>query len=137
MKSSIDVQWLNDMKFEANVYGHKVFMDADENSGGHNEGPRPKAFMMVALAGCTGMDVVSILKKMKMAFDHFDLKVEGDINEEHPKKFNKMKIIYTFSGKELDYEKIKKAVDLSFDKYCGVNANYKDSMEMSYDIVIK
>jgi len=136
MKKIVDVTWNRDMKFSTELDGHKLVLDAAEDNNGHNEGPRPKALMMVALAGCTGMDVVSILKKMQVNLTYFNLKVEGDIRDEHPKKFEAIKVIYEFKGKDLDYNKLEKAVNLSVDKYCGVNANYKDAMKMSYEIKI-
>ena len=69
MKQEIAISWKGDMCFETEVNGHKLFLDADESVGGNNKGPRPKPFLMVALAGCTGMDVVSILKKMRVEYD--------------------------------------------------------------------
>lgn len=134
MKKIIDVTWSNNMKFMTNVDGHELVLDAATDNGGADEGPRPKALMMVALAGCTGMDVVSILAKMRVNLTYFNLKVEGDINDEHPKKFNAMKVIYEFKGENLEYDKVEKAVKLSIDKYCGVNANYRDAMAMDYEI---
>jgi putative redox protein len=68
--------------------------------GGENRGVRPKPLMLVALAGCTGMDVVSILKKMRVELDGFNVRVEADMTEEHPKQYSKMKVIYEFSGKK-------------------------------------
>jgi putative redox protein len=132
----VNVTWDSDMKFVASVDGHKVALDASEESGGSNSGPRPKSLMMVALAGCTGMDVVSILKKMRVEITYFNLRVEGVVRDDHPRKYESMKIIYEFLGIDLDMDKLKKAVDLSFEKYCGVNANYKDSMKVEYEIVI-
>lgn len=136
MKKTIDVTWANNMKFETELDGHKLVLDSTPEFGGENLGPRPKALMMVALAGCTGMDVVSVLKKMRVDISYFNLKVEGDLREEHPKKFEAMKVIYEFKGNDLEYEKLEKAVNLSIDKYCGVNANYRDAMKMSYEIKI-
>jgi len=136
MGNSVNVTWDKNMKFIAAVDGHKIIVDANESVGGNNEGPRPKSLMMVALAGCTGMDVISILVKMKVDVSFFNVKVEGETKDEHPKKFERMKIIYEISGNNVDLEKVKKAVDLSVSRYCGVNANYKDSMEMDYEIVI-
>lgn len=136
MKKTIDVTWSSDMKFVTELDGHLITLDSTPEFGGHNEGPRPKALMMVAIAGCTGMDVVSILAKMKVALTHFNVKVEGDIREEHPKKFESMKIIYEFKGPDLEFVKLEKAVMLSIDKYCGVFANYRDAMKMDYEIKI-
>jgi len=134
MKQSISMNWLNNMAFETSVNGHKLIIDASEEHGGNDLGPRPKAFMLVALGGCTGMDVVSILKKMRVEYDSLEISVEGDTAEEHPKKFLHMKIIYKFSGKDLPLDKIQKAVDMSKDKYCGVYASYKEAMDIEHKI---
>ncbi|HEY4787396.1 MAG TPA: OsmC family protein [Bacteroidales bacterium] len=136
MEKIIDVTWNSNMKFETSIDGHKLVLDAAPEVGGNDEGPRPKTLVMVALAGCTGMDVVSILKKMKVELTYFNLKVESKIRDEHPKKFESMKIIYEFKGVNLEYEKLEKAVNLSVDKYCGVNATLRDAMPMSYEIRI-
>lgn len=136
MKQEITINWLENMAFETEINGHKLYLDADESVGGNNRGPRPKPFMMVALAGCTGMDVVSILKKMRIEIESFSVKVEGELTEEHPKRFESMKIIYSFKGNNLSEEKLKKAVELSQDRYCGVSANYRDAMKLDYEIRI-
>lgn len=136
MKREIDVKWEGNMKFVTNIDGHNLVLDSTEDVGGNNEGPRPKVLLMVALAGCTGMDVVSILKKMKVEVTYFNLKVEGDIKDEHPKKYNSMKVVYEFKGPNLSYEKVEKAVNLSIEKYCGVNANLRDAMPIEYEIKI-
>lgn len=122
------------MAFEAEVNGHKFILDADESVGGHDSGPRPKPLMMVALAGCTGMDVVSILKKMRVEYEGLDVKIEGELGEEHPKRYTSMKVIYEFRGKDLPLDKLQKAVDLSRERYCGVSASYKDIMKLDYEI---
>lgn len=137
MKTSIDMNWIGGMAFETEMNGHKIIVDADDKVGGQNKGPRPKGLMMVALAGCTGMDVVSILKKMRVELTHFNVRVESNLTEEHPKHYNEMKLIYEFSGENLDEEKLKKAIDLSMERYCGVSAVYRQVMAMSYEIVIK
>jgi putative redox protein len=92
--------------------------------------------MMVALAGCTGMDVISILKKMQVEVSWFNLRVEGLTSDDHPKKFLSMKVIYEFKGINLQLEKLEKAVNLSVEKYCGVNANYREAFNVDYEIKI-
>ena len=67
MKEKIKTRWLNDLAFEAEVDGHKIYLDTSLEHGGKNTGPRPKPLMMIALAGCTGMDVAAMLKKMRVA----------------------------------------------------------------------
>lgn len=135
-KERINVEWLENMAFKAVVNGHEIVIDAGDKVGGENRGPRPKPFMLTALAGCTGMDVVSILKKMRVKLDYFNVVVEGELTEEHPKHFIKMHVIYEFKGKDLPIEKLQKAIDLSEERYCGVSATYKETMEMTSEIKI-
>jgi len=135
-KESINLQWLEGMSFEAEIDGFKVAIDADPEFGGKNKGPKPKPLMMVALAGCTGMDFVSLLNKMGVNYKSLNIKIEGDLTEEHPKHFKKMKVIYELKGENIDIKKVQKAVDLSKEKYCGVSYSYKGVMELEYDIRI-
>ncbi len=136
MKQELSMNWLEDMVFETEVNGHKLYLDADEKVGGKDRGPRPKPLMMVALAGCTGMDVVSILKKMKVEVKEFNISIEADLDDEFPKPYTSMKIIYTFRGENLNRSKIEKAVNLSQDKYCGVSENYRKAMKLDFEIRI-
>jgi len=104
-KTEINVKWMENMAFESEVNGHKIVIDADPKLGGENKGPRPKAFTLLALAGCTGMDVISLLKKFRMDVDDFNVKVEGDLTDEHPVHFTKMHVIYEVKGKNIDLKK--------------------------------
>src|SRR5690554_4094069 len=135
-KEKIKLNWQENLSFWANVNGHTVEMDAAAEVGGDNKGPRPKPMLMAALAGCTGMDVVSILKKMRVELDDFNVYVEGDITEEHPKQFTRMHITYEFKGKDLPEEKLQKAVKLSDERYCGVSAMFKKAIEITYEIKV-
>lgn len=135
-KQEVSVKWLDQMAFEGEVNGHKIMIDADEAVGGKNRGPRPKPFMLLALAGCTAMDVVSILTKMRVAFKDLKVSVNGDLTEEHPKHFYQMHVKYEFWGKDLAMEKLEKAVNLSEERYCGVNAVYKKVMPVTSEIII-
>lgn len=124
------------MAFDIELDGHKLKVDADADFGGTDYGPRPKALMLSALAGCTGMDVVSILNKMKMPFESFSLEVDADQSDEHPKVYTRVSIRYIFSGKALDRSKIEKAVNLSLDKYCGVANTLKHTATIDYKIIL-
>jgi putative redox protein len=135
MKEAINVRWAGDMAFEAGVSGHTVLMDAREEVGGHDQGPRPKALMMASLAGCTGMDVISILKKMKVEPESLNIRIEGTLTEEHPKKYTAMHVIYEFRG-DLPEDKLHRAVELSQDKYCGVSATLRDAFPVTWEIKI-
>ena len=135
-KQEVKINWLENMAFEADINGHKIVLDAAEPVGGENRGPRPKPLLLAGLAGCTGMDVVSILKKMRVEVDNFSVTVEGDLTEEHPTQFSKMNVIYEFTGKDLPLEKLQKAVSLSEERYCGVSAMFRKAIELTSEIKI-
>jgi len=135
--TTIDVKWKDKMAFDASVNGHIIPLDADERVGGENHGARPKPLTLVSLGGCTGMDVISILNKMRVQPDDFNVNVSGELTEEHPKYFHKIHIIYTFKGKDLPMEKLEKAINLSQDRYCGVTAMLDKVAEMTHEIVIE
>lgn len=136
MKHVIDLAWKESMTFETDLDGHVLTLDAMPESGGHDRGPRPKKLMLAALAGCTAMDVISILGKMKIVPEEFNVIVEGDVADDHPKKYTQMKVIYQFKGKDLQVEKLQKAIDLSQEKYCGVSAVYRDALKLETEIRI-
>jgi putative redox protein len=136
MIDSVRIDWKEGMAFEAEVDGFKIIVDAKEEHGGTGLGPRPKPLMMVSLAGCTGMDVVSVLKKMRVDFKSLSIRIEGELTDEHPKHFTHMHIIYEFKGENLPIDKLEKAVDLSQERYCGVSASYKKAMKITYEIKI-
>ncbi|MCO4822662.1 MAG: OsmC family protein, partial [Flavobacteriaceae bacterium] len=94
----------------------------------------PKAAMLSALASCSGLDVVSVLEKMKISDYEFKMDVEGELTQEHPKYFHKVKIDYHFFGKNLNEKKIKKAIDLSVEKYCGVMEMFRQFAEVNIEI---
>lgn len=134
MKEKLSINWLDGMAFEGEVNGHKLVIDAVEAVGGKNRGPRPKPLMLMSLAGCTGMDVISILTKMRVEVDNFSVEVKANTTEEHPKHYDEMKVIYKFWGKDLPMEKLQKAVNLSEERYCGVSAVYKKYVKMTNEI---
>ena len=137
MKEKVDINWTENMSFDGIVNGHTVVIDAKEEVGGENKGPRPKPLLLLALGGCTGMDVVSILKKMRVSFEGLKIEVEGDLTEEHPKHYQSMNIIYRFKGKDLPVEKLEKAVNLSQEKYCGITFMLSKAADIKHEIVIE
>ena len=136
MKHIIDLGWKHDMTFETDLDGHKLVLDANEESGGNDNGPRPKKLMLVALAGCTAMDVVSILKKMHVSPVEFNVLVEAEVADDHPKKYTEAKVIYQFKGENLPLDKLQKAVNLSEEKYCGISATLKGALGLTSEIRI-
>ncbi len=137
MSTKTNVTWTGDMAFEAEINDFKIKLDADEHVGGKNTGPRPKPLLLVSLAGCTGMDVISILKKMRVEPEYFNVEVDGELTDEHPKYFNKIHIKYIFRGDNLPLAKLEKAVSLSQDRYCGVSEMLKKSAAITHDIIIE
>ncbi len=127
-------RWRGDMSFDIDLHGHTFVVDADESVGGKDQGPRPKALLLSGLAGCTGMDVVSILGKMQMPFDRFEIRIDGSTTDSHPKVYNAVNVVYRFWGNSLEEDKIEKAVKLSQDKYCGVAETLRQLAELSYTI---
>ncbi|MDD5507028.1 MAG: OsmC family protein [Bacteroidales bacterium] len=134
MSTKVRIKWNGNMAFDADVNGFAIRMDATPEAGGKNLGPRPKPLTLAALGGCTGMDVVSILEKMRVTLESFDMKIEAEQTDEHPRVYKKIHIVYTFRGKELPLEKIQKAVDLSQEKYCGVSAMLRKAAAVTYEI---
>ncbi len=122
--------------FDANVSGHHVIMDAHPAVGGEDKGSRPKELMLASLAGCSGMDVVSILKKMQVPFTGLNIRVSANVTEEHPKHYDKMHVVYEFTGENPDMAKLEKAVQLSQERYCGVSYVYQKAMEVTWEIVV-
>jgi putative redox protein len=136
MEKLADVTFLEDMAFEVEVNNHKFIIDADEKVGGKDRGPRPKPLLLAGLGGCTGIDVISILRKMRVEPDYFNVSVSAEITEEHPRYYNKIHITYEFRGKDLPMDKLEKAVNLSQERYCGVSAMLSKAAELTHEIKI-
>jgi putative redox protein len=130
------VTWTEDLAFNVELEGHSFMVDADAEFGGKGRGPKPKGLLLSSLGGCTGMDVASLLTKMKMPFDSFAVEVQGEIAKEHPKSYTDIVIRYIFRGNELDRNKIEKSIKLSLDKYCGVHAMLTKAADIRYEIVL-
>lgn len=123
------------MSFDSVVDGHTITMDANSEVGGQDKGPTPKPMLLTALSGCTGMDIASLLKKMRVEVDDFTIDVSGKLTEEHPKHYEEIHLIYRFAGKDLNKEKIKKAVTLSQERYCGVSYMLGQVAKLTYEVV--
>ncbi len=116
--------------------GHDVIVDTKREFGGNESAATPMELVLVALMGCTSMDVVSILKKMKVEDYHMEVVVESEKSEEHPKAYTSIELTYKFGGEDLSKEKIKKAVSLSQEKYCSVSAMLGKAVSMSYKVIV-
>ena len=133
----VTTTWKENMQFESdNPSGISLTMDAGEESGGEGKGYRPKALMLSSLAGCSGLDVVSLLTKMHAEVAEFRIDVTAELTDEHPKFYNKVKVDYHFSDSELQPKKIQKAVNLSVTKYCGVMEMFRQFAEVEIEIFL-
>ncbi|SFK31593.1 OsmC family protein [Proteiniphilum acetatigenes] len=134
---SIQTVWRENNIFDTEIDGHKVTIDLAEEAGGNDAGPRPKRLLLIAAAGCTGLDVMEIVRKMRIDLKGFDIRMEAEMAEEHPKQYTSLKVIYEFEGDNLPEEKLERACKLSFDNYCGVLAMYKKAIPVTYEVIIK
>jgi putative redox protein len=119
----ITTKHLENFAFESEIDVFKFKMDSAEVPTG-NGAPSPKKLMLSALAGCTGIDVVSILQKMQVDFTDFSIDIEATLTEEHPKIYNNVSIVYSIKVLEINTPKVERAVQLSKEKYCGVSAMF-------------
>jgi len=113
-------QYVGKMEFDTVINGHHITLDTAAAGGGEDKGASPKPLLLSSLAGCTGMDVVSLLNKMHVVYSDFNIEVEADLGDEHPKMYTEIRLTYFI--KTEDKDKMEKAVNLSKDKYCGVSA---------------
>lgn len=122
----ITAQWLGGMAFEStNPSGNTLRIDASPEDGGEGAGLRPKALMLSSLAGCSGLDVVSLMRKMKLEVRDFRIDISAELGQEHPKTYTSVRLEYHFYGPNLDHKKLERAVELSVEKYCGVIAMFR------------
>jgi putative redox protein len=129
---NVQVKWTGGMQFVGKAdSGHAVVMDADGDHGGEDSAVRPGELPLIALGGCTGIDVVMILNKMKVSLEAFDIAIEAEAAEEHPKVYTKIHINYTITG-DIPEKKLKKAIELSHEKYCSVGAVLGATAQMSF-----
>lgn len=129
----VTTTWNHKLAFDSKIDNHSIRMDAS-NELGEDSGPGPKKLLLSALTGCTGMDVVSLLNKMRIDFTNFQIAIEADLTDNHPKVYSEIRIIYKVFGKKLNREKVKKAIELSIDRYCGVYAMLKKNSPINYSI---
>ena len=136
MSNTVKATHVDGLAFEMEVQGHSFTVDADPSVGGKDRGPTPKPLVLNALAGCTGMDVASILAKMQMPYGSFVLEVDGDTSDSHPKVYTDIRLRYIFTGDALDQANIEKAVNLSLEKYCGVANMLKQVTNLTHEIIL-
>jgi len=112
--------------------GHWIVMDGTEEFGGNEAATKPMELFLISLAGCTAMDVISLLKKMKVDFHDLRIKVEAERKDEHPKIFTSINLEYIISGNDLNKDKIETVIEKSQGKYCSASAMLKESVPIKY-----
>lgn len=132
------VVWKGDMAFTGTSDGGYLLpMDAKKAVGGHDLGFRPLQLFAMGLCGCTGMDVISILKKKRQDVTDFTVSAEVERADEHPKVFTKIVLTYEITGKNIDPQAVERAVELSENRYCGAQAMLRETAEITHKINIK
>jgi putative redox protein len=132
------VKWVDGLQFvgESGTH-HAIVMDGDIEVGGKDTGMRPMELLLIGLGGCSGMDVASILQKKKQQITDIDINVKGEKADTYPKKFTEIEIEFIVSGKDLSEDAVKRAVELSMEKYCSVKATLEGvaKINFSYKVV--
>lgn len=131
---NMEVVWKKGMAFETHTpSGHTVILDAADDVGGLNTGPRPTEMLLHATASCTGIDIVSILNKMRQPIEAFEMKIDGVRATDHPKRFTAIHILYILKG-ELSEDRVRRAIGLSVERYCSVSHSLNATLTYSYQL---
>jgi len=134
MTHQVETQWMGKMQFNALVNGHTIIMDAPERVGGEDLGPIPKPFVLTALSGCTGMDIVAILRKAGKEIKDLNIIVSGEISKQAPIEYTSIHLVYEFRGDEIFKDAALNAVNDSQKKYCGVSNMLKKIMPVTWEV---
>ena len=127
------VRWVEGLQFVGSPpSNHAIILDGSEKGGGADSAIHPGELLLVSLAGCTGMDVISILNKMRVDVKEFEVRVDAEAAQEHPKVWKKIHLTFHVVGKDIPEDKLKHAIELSQNKYCSVSASLRSSVEITY-----
>jgi putative redox protein len=130
----IETQWMGKMQFNSLVNGHTIVMDAPERVGGEDNGPIPKPFVLTALSGCTGMDIIAILRKGKITLDDLSIKVTGELSKQQPIQYISIHVLYDFKGDDTFKNAALEAVNTSQEIYCGVSSMLKKALPVTWEV---
>ena len=136
-KTNISGKLKGNMAFEMDIGGHKLITDAALEDGGNDFGPSPKSLLLAGIIGCSGIDIMTITKKMKILLEDLNIDIEAEIRDEVPYVYDYIKITYKFKGKNIACDKVERAVRLSMEKYCGVTAMLEKAVPISYEIIME
>ena len=134
---NISVNWVDGMLMVGKSHsGHSITMDGPSEIGGENLGVRPMEMLLLGVAGCTMIDVVTTLKKMRQDLMHLKTKVNAERADDHPKVFTNIHIHFELKGKDLDSKKVEKAISLSAEKYCSASIMLGKTATITHDFEI-
>lgn len=133
---TIKTIWRENNIFDTDIDGHRITIDLGTEAGGSDAGPRPKKLLLVAAAGCSGLDVAEIYRKMRLNVSRFEIQIDAPMAPDYPMDYTSLTLVYEFWGKNLPQEKLERACRLSFEQYCGVLAMYKKAVPITYSVVI-
>jgi putative redox protein len=135
-KHEIETQWMGKMQFNTLINGHTITMDAPERAGGEDNGPIPKPFVLAALSGCTGMDVIALLRKSGHVINDLDMKVTGELSKQAPMQYVSIHVEYMVKADPSLQEAVLNAVTDSQEKYCGVSSMLKKAIPVTWEIAL-
>ncbi len=131
------VKWVQDVQFIGETgSGHSIVMEGPEEYGGHGTAARPMEMILLGLGGCTSFDVIHILKKARQPIEDCVVSVSAERSDEIPKVFTKIHLHYTVTGQALNPKQVKKAIELSAEKYCSASIMLGKSVEIVHDFDI-
>ena len=130
---SAKVTYVNGLQFigEGSSH-HAIVLDGDASAGGNNSGLRPMELLLIGIGGCSGMDIISILKKKKQDVTGLEINVNGGQAADYPKKFSDITLEFVVQGRNISEEAVKRAIDLSMNKYCSVKAALDGSATITF-----
>lgn len=134
MTATVLGNYAGGLSFRISQDGHSFLLDGPREHGGSDAGPRPKNLLLSALVGCTGMDVVSILRKMKVTEFGLEIEATAQSSDDYPVHFTSIELVYRFRGRGLPRKKVERAVELSQNRYCGVSHMLSRAAELRYSI---
>lgn len=131
------VKWVDGLQFVGQSgTGHAIVMDANADVSGSNTGMSPMELLLVGIGGCSGMDIASILTKKKQQVTGIEINIKGQKADSYPKKYTDIELEFIVSGKDVSEEAVKRAVDLSMEKYCSVKATLEGSAKINFSYKI-
>ncbi len=134
MKHEVNTQWMGKMQFNSLVNDHVIVMDAPERVGGEDLGSIPKPLVLTALSGCTGMDVIALLRKEGKELNNFNVIVHGELTKRAPMQYSSIHIIYEAEGDESLESDVVRIINRSQEEICGVSAMLKKAMPITWEV---